>query len=102
MTHTYWHTATSLTAYGAFRPKTSPLQIPKQPRDWMTPCPQTLRANRIQREIVTAHRQPSDWLRREEAAPSDLSAVSESWQDQSDAEAKPSESLRSGFAAELN
>ena len=82
----------------------------------MTSCPQTLWANRIQREIIIPDWQPTDWLRREEAARHDLFAVSESWQDQSKAKTfslslslslwvsvhKLIESFHSGFAAELN
>lgn len=65
--------------------------------DWMTSCLQTLWANHIQREIIILDWHLSDWLRREEAARPDLFAVSESWQDQSKAEAfsprKPIESF---------
>lgn len=75
----------------------------------MTSCLQALWANHIQREIIIPDWQPTDWLRREDAAHPDLSAVSESWQDQSMARYspppplhKPIESFHSGFAEESN
>lgn len=75
----------------------------------MTSCLQALWANHIQREIIIPDWQPTDWLRRVDAAHPDLSAVSESWQDQSmpryslaPPPHKPIESFHSGFAEESN